>query len=207
MFASRYGFNHVTSSPRYAQSNGQVERMVQTIKRMLKKSSDPHIAVLSYPHPWCGYSPAELCMGRRIRTAVPQSNAMLIPKWSHLKQFRERNAEFKQQQKEQFNSRHGVKELPEIPDDSEVWITSEGRPISGRVVSTGETPRSYVVETDSGELHRNRSQLIVAPAPQADSTPEAIADPQQPSVSTTPPRRILTRTQTGTSIQPPDRLA
>ena len=47
--------------------------MVQTIKNMLKKSSDPHITVLSYratPHPWCGYSPAELCMGRRICPTV-----------------------------------------------------------------------------------------------------------------------------------------
>ena len=63
-------------------SNGQVERIVQTTKRMPKKSSDLHFAVLSYratAHPWCGYSLAELCMGRRIHTAVPQSNAMLIP--------------------------------------------------------------------------------------------------------------------------------
>ena len=73
-FASSYGFQHITSSPRFPQSNGQVERAVQSIKRMLKRSQDPHIAVLSYratPHPWCGYSPAELCMGRRIRTSVP----------------------------------------------------------------------------------------------------------------------------------------
>jgi len=39
-FASSYGFRHITSSPCYPQSNGQVERMVQTIKRMLKKLSD-----------------------------------------------------------------------------------------------------------------------------------------------------------------------
>ena len=97
--------------------------MVQTIKTMLKKSQDPHIAVLSYratPHPWCGYSPAELCMGRRIRTAVPQSNTMLIPQWSYLKEFKVKNAEFKKKQKEQFDSRHGAKELPEISDDSAV---------------------------------------------------------------------------------------
>ena len=31
MFVSRYRFSHITSSPRYAQSNGQVEWMVQTI--------------------------------------------------------------------------------------------------------------------------------------------------------------------------------
>ena len=46
MFASSYGFSHITSSLRYPQSNGQVEKMLQTIKRMFKKSPDPHITVL-----------------------------------------------------------------------------------------------------------------------------------------------------------------
>ena len=47
-FAQSYGFQHIVSSPRYAQSNGLVERGVQTIKMMLKKSDDPYIALLSY---------------------------------------------------------------------------------------------------------------------------------------------------------------
>ena len=45
---SFYEFQHITSSPRYLQSNGQVERTVQTIKKMLKKSKDLHLAVMSY---------------------------------------------------------------------------------------------------------------------------------------------------------------
>ena len=88
-------------------------------------------------------------MGRRIRTAVPQSNTMLILQWSYLNEFREKNAEFKRKQKEQFDSCHGAKKLPDIPDDSEVWIMSGDRPILGRIVTAGETPRLYVVETDS----------------------------------------------------------
>ena len=70
-FAQSYQFNHLTSSLRFPQSNGQVERMVQTIKKLLKHSVDSHLAVLSYratPMLWCGLSPSELCMGRRIRT-------------------------------------------------------------------------------------------------------------------------------------------
>ena len=55
VFARTYGFQHITSSPRYPQSNRQVERMVQTIKGILKNSTDPHLAVLSCcatPMPW-----------------------------------------------------------------------------------------------------------------------------------------------------------
>ncbi len=47
-FARTYGFENITSSPRYPQSNGQAERTIQTVKNMLKKSSDPHLALLNY---------------------------------------------------------------------------------------------------------------------------------------------------------------
>ena len=37
-FAVKLGFRHITSSPRYPQGNGLVERCVQTVKAMLKKA-------------------------------------------------------------------------------------------------------------------------------------------------------------------------
>ena len=47
-FANSYGFQHVIGSPQYVQSNGQVERMVQTVKWMILKSNDPYLAMMSY---------------------------------------------------------------------------------------------------------------------------------------------------------------
>ena len=81
-FASTYGFNHVTSSPYYPQSNGLAERIVKTIKSLIAETSDIYLALLSYratPLPWCRLSPAELLMGRRPRTDVPQVSNLLIP--------------------------------------------------------------------------------------------------------------------------------
>ena len=62
-FADTYTFQHVTSSPLFAQSNGQAERTVQTVKKMLRDSNDPYMVILTYrstPFPWCKRSPAEL---------------------------------------------------------------------------------------------------------------------------------------------------
>ena len=74
-FAVQYGFDIVTISPKMAQSNGIIERHVDTIKDMLKKADDPYLALLAY-----GFSPTELLMGRQLRTALPVQPKLLDPK-------------------------------------------------------------------------------------------------------------------------------
>ena len=80
-FAGAYGFRHVTSSPRHPRSNGEAERAVQTVKNLLKKEQDPYLALLSYRSTPLhnGYSPAQLLMGRRLRTTVPTLPRLLDP--------------------------------------------------------------------------------------------------------------------------------
>lgn len=76
-FAAQYDFQHVMSSPHYAQSNGQAEKGVHVLKQLLKKAaetdSDPYLALLSYRATplQCGLSPAELLINRKLRTTLP----------------------------------------------------------------------------------------------------------------------------------------
>lgn len=86
-FAKEYGFQHVTSSPQYPRGNGLAERTVQTLKGLMDKAKESNedfaLALLAYrasPHDSTGISPAQLLMGRRVRTRLPASPELLKPR-------------------------------------------------------------------------------------------------------------------------------
>ena len=84
------------------QSNWMAERFVQTVKRLLKQSDDLNLALLTYramPLPWCNCSPAELLMGRCVRTRLSQTDKQLMPQWPYLDGFCESDQVLKKQQK------------------------------------------------------------------------------------------------------------
>ena len=92
-FAEEYGFTHVTTSPKYPQANGQLERSVEIVKGLLKKACDPYQALMAYRATplESGLSPAELLMGRKIRTTVPRVPSQLQPSWPYLDEFKEKD--------------------------------------------------------------------------------------------------------------------
>ena len=69
------------------------------------------------------------------------------------------------------------------------------------MTTQASTPRSYIVDTQSGQLRRNRYHHNVIPENQCSpSTFETEKENQSP------PRQIMTRFRTGTLIRPPERL-
>ena len=73
-FAVLWGFEHVTSSPLCAQSNGEVERAVQTMKA---KPNNEYLALLSNRDTLLtkGYSAAQLSMGRKLKNSSTLQSA------------------------------------------------------------------------------------------------------------------------------------
>ena len=64
-----------------------MERAVKTVKQLLQQSDDHCLALLNFrstPLPWCDLSPAELLMGRCLRTKLPQVSQHLTPTWPYL---------------------------------------------------------------------------------------------------------------------------
>ena len=86
-FMDEWEFDHLTMSPGYSQSNGQVEHCVQTVKNLMKKSAraghDYFNALLEYRNTpidgTSGYSPAQLLNSRLLKSRLPTADSLLKP--------------------------------------------------------------------------------------------------------------------------------
>ena len=163
-FAAEYGFTHVTSSPYYPRGNGAAERGVQTIKRMLMKEKDPYLALLAYrTSPQLGqYSPAELLMGRRLRTTVVTHPDDLVPKLPDHDRFKSANDQYKCRMKANHDDNSRVKPLPEVKPGDEVWLRGLQREGIAKNPSDRTTRRTEA-STEKGPLVRNRSDVVIMP--------------------------------------------
>ena len=197
-FAKAYQFRHTTSSPYFPQSNGEAERAVGTVKSLLKKSSDPYLALLAYRSTPLqnGYSPSELLMCRTLRTTIPSSHKQRTPKIPDIGFLRKREEQLRARQKENFDSHHGVRDLPPLSEGTTVWIRdreSEGS------VREEVAPRSYEVITTEGVYRRNRRDLIEMPSSTA-------SDEQSPTANNTEPQTTTCSRRSNRVSKQPDRL-
>ena len=161
-FAAARGFLHTTSSP---QSNGEAERAVKTLKCLLAKSDNPYDTLLANRSTPLsnGYSPAELLMGRKLRTPIPTIPALLEPQWSHLRGARKSRLEIKNRQQKSFDKRHRAVHLRRLMPGEHVWVTDMDR--RGTVLKEvgSQSPRSYIGRSHQGDVRRNRRHLNPSP--------------------------------------------
>ena len=133
-FANDWGFMIATSSQKFPKSNGEAEPAVQTAKSILKKGQDQAKALLAYRSTplACGYSPAQLLMGRNIRSTVPTFPAQLKPQLPDIEILRDRENNSQLQQQAKFDKRHRA------APGTKVHITSYDQP--GTVVKKANAP-------------------------------------------------------------------
>ncbi|XP_022809437.1 uncharacterized protein LOC111346416 [Stylophora pistillata] len=175
-FASEWGFEVSTSSPRNPQSNGMSERALQTIKNLLRKAfedgNDPYVALLEYRNtPISGLkeSPAQLLMSRMLTSKLPTQK--LRQRSDKQKVYYDQNA----------------KPLP-IIKEGETARKRKGKTWEPAIVTPQHTtPSSFMVTTPDGTAYRrNRCHLlptdesplmIAGPPTDLQATPLAEADP------------------------------
>ncbi|KAL1269195.1 hypothetical protein QQF64_031484 [Cirrhinus molitorella] len=164
-FAKDYDFHHVTSRPHYPQSNGEAERAVRTVKALLRKGEDPHKALMAYrATPLAsGASPAQLLMGRNIRTTLPVNPSTLKLAWPNLSTFKKKDKDLKEKQAQWYNKRHRVQAKPALQTAQSVWIKNLPNP--GRVTNPADTPCSYIVERQNADHHYSDSGPLLDRCP------------------------------------------
>lgn len=200
-FSREWNFKHTTVSPRHPQSNGLVEKSVQTVKRIMDKAamegSDPYIGLLEYrntPIGDCG-SPAQMLMSRRLKALIPCTESQLIPK-IHKSPQEIRDAIRAQKQKQKTFFDRTARDLPPLHEGDSVRVQDHatGRWSPAVVTDTAQTPRSYIIETAQGrQLRRNRKHLLATQA-EPDRRPEG---PEHiPIIATESPATVSPTTAT-----------
>ncbi len=159
-FSQTWGFDHVTSSPHFPQSNGFVERMIQTVKNSFKKAKSPEMALLcirTTPVDSTIPSPAELLYGRKIQGNLP---VKIHNKAPHKDVTYSKMIQRQSRQNLYFNQH--AHDLPPLIPGQPVRIQDQnsGNWTPAKVTQKCSEPRSYVVKTPSGSiLRRNRKHI------------------------------------------------
>ena len=164
-FAQSYNFKHITSSPKFPQSNGTAERAVQTAKRLLTKAKedgkDPYLALLDFRNTPIDKklgSPVQRLMGRRTRTLLPTSSELLKPKVIDTSVVTRRKQECAKKKKVYYDRQ--AKALPELSSGENVYVKLQNNWQEAKINSSADEPRSYLVESDGQIYRRNRKDIM-----------------------------------------------
>ena len=151
VFARKWGFEHVTSSPHYPQSNGKAENAVKTVKRLFMKCKESgqseFLALMDWrntPTEGVGTSPAQRFLGRRCKTQLRMTGTLLKPDYPTEEDAQAINQKKRCQQR--YYNQH-AKPLKPIATGEIVRMRLPGQKTWSTGVCTGIVgPRSYGVQ-------------------------------------------------------------
>ncbi len=190
-FAREWDFEHTCSSPLYPQSNGLAEKTVQTVKRLFTKaksdSKDPYLALLEYRNTplECGKSPAQLLMGRQLRSVLPITSKHLEPNVPSTKYVREQISRSHEKTKMYYDKSSNPPKPLEIGES--VRIRTRKGLWKRAIVCEKINSKSYIVDTDDGgRYRRNRRHLLK-------TREEVVSSPPARNMPLDPPTILVTQ--------------
>jgi len=143
------------------------EKAVQTVKKLMMKAAhdrkDMHLSLLEYRKTsWSDTigSPAQHLMGRRTKTLVPTTDALLQPKTIEPTLVQKELTQRRQKQKEYFDQH--TKPLEQLKTGDQILVSAkDGKWKPAKVTGRNENgPRSYNIVTPQGQgYQRNKKDL------------------------------------------------
>ncbi|UYV76768.1 K02A2.6-like [Cordylochernes scorpioides] len=174
-FSKEWSLKHITSSPRFPQSNRFIEAIIKKIKQSLKKEEDCYLTLQAY------------------RTMPLESGVITDDKILGLQSLARKREKRMINQKPLYDKRHDVHSLPQLQHGDSVWIRDQR--VEGEVLHKSQEPRSYWVQTPQGKVRRNRLHLTRLPT--TESTMDASEDSRRQelrNVEAPPPPFDINRT-------------
>ena len=107
-------------------------------------------------------APCQLMMGREIRTLLPTLESNLKPVVPNQEAVTSKDEKTKTTYCQYFDKRHGVKPLPDLQPGDVLSVKldqQKGWKTPGKIIARSYTPRSYVIQTPSSVMRRNRRNL------------------------------------------------
>ena len=168
----------------------------------IKKAQDPHKALLNYrntPLEGIGLSPAQLLMGRRLKTTLPTHTDLL--KKHGAQEVKEHFQKRKLQEKVYYDKRSG-KELPPLNNGEKVTLQHGNKWVPATVISKHHTPRSYIVQTQEGQKYRRNRRHLNKCRPLKDKPTASVHDQRKasPNIHTSKDNKVPVPT---TEASPP----
>ena len=163
-FAENWRFVHVTSSPRYPQSNGLAERAVGIVKHMWRKTVDRCSALLAYRSTpmKTGFTPGELLYGREIRSTLGDQAVSIPVDYGEYEQI---ETEMRMERAQKWDRNHKARVLPRLLPGKEVWVKAPGENGFEAVVKReDDNPDSmWLCKQGGGEVRRNKKRVFPFP--------------------------------------------
>ena len=134
-------------------------------------------------------------MGRQLQTSIPTFHTNLTPKWPDKQTLKEKEADVKAKQVEDFNQWHLSHPLSSLEPNTPVFVRDKDT--TGVVIDPAGTPRPYLIDTSTESVRRNRTHLTPDPGPNMiDGNSEPATAEQQSS----PPPRVAIETTSFTML-------
>lgn len=200
-FTNQLNIEHITSSPGFPRSNGQVERAIQTVKLLMVKAVEDdkcfwHSLHMLRNTPLEGnsLSPAQLLQGRNLYDGVPAQKHTLFPRAYNRELVRDKIIARQGNMKSNHDAKSVVRERPVLTVGQPVrFLSLNGKWEQAIVVNQHSQDRSYIIKNVATgmSIRRNRQQL------REDFTQPALVS------RVTPPQKSFNYLRPETAVSPP----
>ncbi|KAB0791938.1 hypothetical protein PPYR_03738 [Photinus pyralis] len=159
-FSKQWNFLSIKSSPHHQQSNGQTERTIQTIKKLIKKSTenneDIYLALLAFRNTpvYNSYTPSQILMSRYLRDNLLIIDSKLNPKLINNTKLNQKISNSQSYNKKQYDSK-GVRPRQDFKIGTAVWYQLKPKSLweKGKIVDKLSNT-TYKVQT-LDDSHQN----------------------------------------------------